>query len=246
METSGIIGNHKVIKTDLIMPSIPPQPDERIIGSPPENPPTDPFDDNAHVPGTIPLGAVSGNITLPNNTEDFSNPSRPKPKDEHFRMDFAGEDAYYYTISSIANNTTIKIKPNTKVVFYFSGSISRNVDIICETDGACEPMSLTIFGTSTESNPQICINGGRRIEAFILAPNYDVGVNGGGNAINYKGAVWAKRWGEATGCSSSAGGSHVHVQQEGTWDAVAGAITMDSQLPPIVNPTGAWTRKEVN
>lgn len=244
---NSIIGNHKVKKTDLTMPSIPPQPQERIIGSPPENPPTDPFDWNAHYPGTIPLGNVSGDITLPDNTEDFTDPSNPKPKDEHFTMPYANvQDAYYYTIDSIANNTTIRIKPNTKVVFYFSGSITRNVNIICETDGMCDPMSLTIFGTATTGNPEICINGNRRIEAFILAPEYNVGVNGGGNAINYKGAVWSKTWGEGNGCSSNAGGNHTHVQQEGTWDDMSALMIEQLQQPPIISPTGAWTRQEVN
>ncbi|TAF11212.1 MAG: hypothetical protein EAZ77_01250 [Nostocales cyanobacterium] len=239
-----IVGNHKVRKTDLIMPSLPDQPDDRVIGSPAD----DPNFDSPHQDGTIPLGAVSGDVTLPVHTDDFSDLSNPKPRDDYFQTDFNGEETYVYSVTSFANNTTLKIKPGEKVAIFLSGSISSNVTITCETEGECNPMDLKIFGTGPVGS-EICVNGNRGIDAFILAPNYIAGVAGGGNrqlngvdAGNFRGAVWVRQWG-SPGCGSSS--QNMLVEQVGTWDDLP-FLEMDGQLPPKIKPTGTWTRNPIN
>lgn len=230
--------------------------------------------DNNHIPGYIPLNSISGNTTvkLPYDGgtthpsyADITNPSGIA--DENFAKDsFAGidDDVYVYKIPSIGgngSNVDIKIRPKTKIAIYVDGNISGKVSITCDetytprtgTDdppAGCSdhnPMNLMIFGTSTQDDAEICIQGNDVIQAFVLAPNYDVGIAGSGSQPgNYQGAVWSKSW----GCNNenATGEATLAVKQVGSWDEIPGRIrgSMIEQYPPEIDATGTWERRESN
>jgi Tfp pilus assembly protein PilX len=250
----------KIDQTEIQLPPVPAAPAVRRIGSPANAPSsTNPFNPNSDRPGHIPLSAISGNttITLPDESANYGI-TPPKVPDSRFRMTHAGvSNVYVYKVPSITGgNVTIRIKPNTKIMLYLDNEIRNNVSIVCETADACNPMDTIIFGTSTASDPKICINGSNSIEAFIFAPNYRVGVASGTpnpvNGIsNFLGAVWSKGWGGpqcgSTGPASDNSG-FLAVQQRGSWQNIPGSIrgNINEQYPPEVDATGSWERKEVD
>ncbi|TAE57156.1 MAG: hypothetical protein EAZ76_05095 [Nostocales cyanobacterium] len=274
---NNIIAPHTARVSDIAMPAIPSDItdiEERVISTPAENPPRltpsdNPFDDEFDQPGYIDLGTINRDITLPDNTEDFSDSSNPKVADGRFRMDLVGkEDVHVYKIDGFGNGTTtVRIRPGAKVAFLLRGNIVNNVSIICDSSRpnlstdtipsnpydspgtSCNPTDIMIYGM--EPTGQICINGNRKIEGFVFAPGYTVGVAGGGNASpgNFVGAVWANQWrGDGGDCPTGGTGSPTtHVVQVGTWDDYPSFVGSEilRQYPPSLNAAAKWEKRPV-
>ena len=99
---------------------------------------------------------------------------------------------------------------------------------------------LKIYGNgSTVTSPHICLSGNASIDAFILAPSYSFGMNGGGNGTAISGAIWTGSY-PSSSCSSSS--NKVIVFQNATWDDVG---LSPQNLPPSVAATQTWNKKKV-
>ncbi len=101
--------------------------------------------------------------------------------------------------------------------------------------------NFKIFGNGPVGS-SICIKGSRNLNAFILAPNYTVGITGGSAIV---GAVWAGAWGTNLDGSNSQCGSvnsNVVVLQNANWDDITGVSPVN--LPPTVQPIQTWNKKE--
>ncbi|MBD2293558.1 hypothetical protein H6G06_08665 [Anabaena sphaerica FACHB-251] len=166
---------------------------------------------------------------------------------------------YVYSVDAIAQNTKLNITPGQKVVIFLTGSINANNVTIthnCTGVTGCKATNFQIFGEATTGNPKICLNGGNYFDAFILAPEYMVGVQGGaGGAGGVNGAVWTKVWGNqgnsanvATGQDGGAGcgsnSSNVVVKQTGDWDQLGGLAP--KYMKPTLDPISGWQRKTIN
>jgi hypothetical protein len=91
----------------------------------------------------------------------------------------------------------------------------------------------------------MCLNGSNTISAFIMAPDYSIGVAGGGNAnpvIN--GNVWAKNWGGTT-CDSSSEKIVVKNDPSITWESLSSlGITVEG-IPPTIDMLSSWQKQKV-
>ncbi|MDX2211842.1 MAG: hypothetical protein SFY66_01010 [Oculatellaceae cyanobacterium bins.114] len=175
---------------------------------------------------------INTNVTLPR-TQDV--PTVKVIRGQTYQV-------YEYDVASlnIANNRSLTIRPGSMVRFYLRGSISRGGDIIHNCTGAsstCTPTNFQIYGYGPQ-NSSICLNGNNRIEAFILAPNYSVGVAGtGGGQGGYFGAVWTRNWSNSGSCGSNT--SNITVTQTANWDFID---TLPQNLPPKLSPASTWER----
>jgi Tfp pilus assembly protein PilX len=263
--------------SDIAMPTMPTEitnMSQRVISSTPQNPATpgslpNPFDARYDRAGFIPLPAITNDITLPDNSENFAITPN-KVADGRFRLTVSGRtDVHAYRVPSIGgSNTTVTIRPGARVAFLLDGDIDRNVNIQCDpnvapqsstyntaamnsTSRRCNPLDIMIFGRASSGN--ICINGNRIIQGFVFAPTYVVGVAGGGSISpgNFQGVVWANQWAAASGggCpTGGTGGSLTHVVQMGEWNDLPTFARgqVSGQYPPIISPTGTWEKQVAN
>ncbi|WP_027403279.1 hypothetical protein [Aphanizomenon flos-aquae] len=158
---------------------------------------------------------------------------------------FGGQSGVYvYQIGDISSEINIPV--GEKVVIFLTGSINKGTDIThnCTDQSNCFPSDLYIFGTG-DSTKSICLNGNNTISAFILAPKYSVGVTGGGDAdpvIN--GNVWASNWG-VPNCDSGSNKTVVKQDPTITWGTLQGVGVSKAILPPTIDITSSWTKKQV-
>ena len=157
---------------------------------------------------------------------------------------------YEYSVPgavNLHNNSSLTITPGKKVVFYLDGNIPKGGDINhdCTAYNAaspatlCKPTDFQIFGYGPAGS-QICRNGNNYLEAFIFAPNYEVGVAGsGGGAGGIKGSVWINDWSNGSGCGSNT--SNIVVEQTANWNELG---LKPRNLPPKIAPTALWQRQE--
>lgn len=144
----------------------------------------------------------------------------------------ASVDLYEYIIDDIAlgGSDQITIRPGERVIFYVTGNIdsSGNADIVhdCGSSTTCKSTDFQIYAgykwnsdstaieidTAPSTAKTLCIKGNATTQAFIFAPNYDVGMTGTGG---YKGSVWANSWGKLQTCGSN--GNKTAVNQTGNW-----------------------------
>ena len=135
--------------------------------------------------------------------------------------------------------------PGEKVIIFLSGSVTgNNFDIAHNCTGysgagTCAPTDLQIFGTKA-SGGQLCLNGNNSAEAFILAPNYTIGVAGGGNSGGFKGAVWTTTWGNGSGCGSQS--INTILVQTAEWSSLG---LTPKNLPPYIDAPSSWTKQAV-
>jgi hypothetical protein len=187
------------------------------------------------VAGTIPLGIINSNLTLP----------RPIDLPEH-RIKFNNRLRYVYSATDIVKgggSTTLTITPGQNVVIFLSGNIDKNVDIIHSCAGVtdCFPTNFQIFGTKA-SGGEICLNGNRFVDAFILAPTYKAGVAGGANDGGINGSIWVDDWSNGANCGSST--NNVVVRQTASWDELIGL--QPKYLKPTIDRITSWQRQNVN
>jgi Tfp pilus assembly protein PilX len=150
------------------------------------------------------------------------------------------------TLTTSANAGSVKPQ---KILFYLSSSgnvgMTGNgaINQICkETNGTttapiCDIDNFQIYayGSSTPTN-NICISGNGILQAFILAPERGVGVNGGGkNPSAIDGAVWAKKW----ACSNS-GSRPLLTQRGGNWGNLGAFLPSAAPPPPTVSAIRNW------
>ncbi|WP_088893054.1 DUF7305 domain-containing protein [Leptolyngbya ohadii] len=203
---------YRAMATNLRMPDPPPRPN--------------------HIPNSLPSSRINDNITLPRASDV------PTPK----TIRGQAVEVYEYRVDSldIANNKTLTITPGTRVTFYLSGNIERGGDIEhnCGSNPNCHPTNFQIFGYGAVGN-SICVNGITYIDAFILAPNYEVGVAGsGGGQGGFRGAVWTRDWSNSGGCGSNT--SNIVFRQTANWEMIEGIVPQN--LPPKLAPISNWER----
>ncbi len=130
-----------------------------------------------------------------------------------------------------ANNTRINITTDG------SGSFGPTPPCNAQCQAVYKPTDFRIFGYGTTSNPsQMCVNGNRVIEAFILAPKYAIGRTG---TARFTGSVWVDGFMNATSCG--VGNTNLVVTQNGTWSDFG---LTPSNLPPQISPPQTWTKLE--
>lgn len=196
------------------------------------------------------------------------NDDDPQDSDGVYHYLWGVDTSQNNSISLNGGNKTIRIKPGEKVTFYLQGDIdlSGNANIIhaCKDaegntifEGDCElkPTNFQIFGGDGDDKPDeggykggttefICLSGSSRVQAFIFAPEADVGVGGGGKDGNdgvdksnagITGTVWADSWNDE--CGSNA--SKTLVTQNASWDE----LPVSPQRK--IAPASRWKRKNV-
>ncbi|MBD2119038.1 MULTISPECIES: hypothetical protein [Microcystis] len=119
--------------------------------------------------------------------------------------------AYEYIVYDInlSGSDQITITPGERVVFYVKGNINGAIKHDCSSVSpptVCKPGNLQIYADGEAGDliggtpdPEICLRGSERLEAFIFAPNYSLGKTGTGAFV---GAAWGKNWGKNSGCAS--------------------------------------------
>ncbi|MBC8120757.1 MAG: hypothetical protein H7Y22_02835 [Gemmatimonadaceae bacterium] len=217
---------HQVLHTNLSFPALPAKPLVDI---------------------NLPLGSLSlngGRTTISLN----SNLTLPRGTDIPVTKVVDGQSiqVYEYHIAGdfdIAGSARLTVTPGAKVYFYLDGDIpSPSGDIMhdCGSNTSCKPTDFHIYGYGP-SGSEICTNGVGYIEAFILAPNYSVGVAGsGGGQGGIEGALWANSWSNNGGCGSNT--SNIVATQAANWNQLA--AFPPQQLPPRVAPLQSWQRQE--
>jgi Tfp pilus assembly protein PilX len=220
-----IVGsNFSAQKTDLSMPTLPEMP----------------------TTGVINLGTISTNTTIPVTTGP--NASRHTP------INFMGQSTYVYSVDGMtgSGNTTLSVTAPNNVVIFLNGNIDKNIivdycrDVTGNRVSNCDPMNFKIFGRGPVGS-FICLNGNRYLEAFILAPNYTVGVAGGGSGGGVKGAVWTRSWSNPNSstvegdCASNT--ANVVVEQQGSWSSLG---LQPKYLKPTIDRITSWQRQNVN
>lgn len=232
---------NKACITTYTMPSPPPKP--------------------ANIPNN--LGAWTGTLLLPRSTDTATTET----------INGLSRKVYRYSASSInlqQGSATMTIRtgdynPTSQVfntgqtpvmvIIYLDGNIEKGGDVIhsCKNPPTstgqaitnCNPTDFQIFGYAPASNPppKICLTGNEIIEAFILAPNYVVGVAGsGGGAGGIKGTVWANSWNNGGGCGSNT--QNTVVVQTSNWYEVAN-FGIPLPTAPRIARISTWQRQEV-
>lgn len=140
----------------------------------------------------------------------------PRPEEDTKDSDHFVDGAYHYEVNditisgkdNITINTTSDAEPNGAPVYlYVDGDITMNGKGSFENRNTAEgenngsppnPASFRIYGTGSKQD--FTINGnGTATSTFVYAPNATVGVNGGPEDPNFRGAVWAKEWNGSSG-----------------------------------------------
>ncbi len=152
------------------------------------------------------------------------------------------QQVYAYKIPGSLAKATITVPAGQKVYIWLDGSIEKNSELRhdCGNVSGCKPTDVQIYASgsaiTSPTVPSMCLNGNRELHAFILAPNYTIGVTGGGA---FKGSLWAKSWGGVQSCNSSS--NHTVVNQTGNWAELAGVLPA-STLPPKLDKITSWQR----
>ncbi len=198
-----------------------------------------------YITPTNTLNNPSGNITLPRSGDTAV---------ARTLQSGATVNIYEYCVNQInaSGNNTITITPGQRVTFYLQGVINGNNEMVheCGTNTSCKPADFQIFaygqpvmsGSTVVSRPQICLNGNRKLEAFILAPQYTIGISGGGGgAGGVKGTVWAYDWSNGGGCGSNT--SNIVVEQTASWGDMYG-LGLPQNQPPAIQNLASWQRQQ--
>jgi hypothetical protein len=171
-----------------------------------------PFPDLPPKPTDLPSGQRNLELTSP---ETF-----PRPGDTP-----SSSGAYEYIVNNIdlSGSDQITITAGERVVFYVIGNINGAIKHDCSSVSpptVCKPGNLQIYADGEAGDliggtpdPEICLRGSQRLEAFIFAKYYSLGKTGTGAFV---GAVWGKNWGKISGCGSP--DNAVAVTQGVEWD----------------------------
>lgn len=205
---------YKTLQHSVIFPNLPSQP--------------------SPIPNTLTFSKKSTFI-LPDTTNDIASTKN-------------GKTVYEYYVTNIPAGANITITSGQKVIFYLNGNIEKGTDIThsCPLDVSgnklpgCDSTDFKIFGYGS-SGSYVCLNGNNHIDAFIFAPDYSAGVNGGGSGGGFYGSLWVKDFTNAPSCSSSS--SHTVVFQSADWTSLG---LTPKNLPPTITPISSWQRQEAS
>jgi hypothetical protein len=227
-QTNTTTGPYKFRKAPMAVPSLPPRPT-----IPPQNI----------------IGSINGDMTLPKGGDIATTETINGVQTKIYR--YAVGSISLSGQNKLSINTVNTIKPFSpsgspspssttlpqKVIFYLDDNATVDVtgkagiiNNCINTDNTlgipCNINNFQINAYGNDPNNKICVSGNGTTYAFINAPGYTVGVNGGGAVDGaIYGAVWAKVWGG--GCSN---GNHLHLNQNGSdWANLA------PFLPPLTS-----------
>ncbi|MBE9174679.1 hypothetical protein IQ225_03975 [Synechocystis salina LEGE 06155] len=211
-----LVGNKKAYKASFPMPDIPAQPT---------------------IPSNQIFSGISSSMTLPRTNSAGTITDTPS------------NGTYYYRVNGNINlngSNTLTITPGQKVIIYLNGDIVRGTNIAHNCASAasgvnCTPSNFRIYGISTASDPELCLNGSDIVNGFILAPNYKAGVNGNGKFV---GSLWVKSWGKISNCGSS--GNQVVLEQNETWDKLPPELQPMKMSTPAFQGITSWQEQEVS
>lgn len=157
-----------------------------------------PFPDLPPKPTDLPEEQRNLELTSP---ETFPRPGDTKSP--------SGAYEYFVNNINLSGSDQITITAGERVVFYVIGNINGAIKHDCSSVSpptVCKPGNLQIYAYGEAGDliggtpdPEICLRGSERLEAFIFAPNYSLGKTGTGAFV---GAAWGKNWGKNSGCAS--------------------------------------------
>jgi len=207
------------------------------------------------------LNESDGNLVLPNeaNNPDDDDDGNPDNQDQNGRFYYIVDD-----IDLNGNNQRIRIAAGAQVTLYltqdmeFGGSagLEHDCDPYNQNCDNFQPANFQIYGgdgdpinngdindkggyTSNNVNngltERICLSGDSTADAFILAPEAEVGVNGTGNGDGFRGTVWAENWSEGGNCGSST--DQVAITQAGNWQ------NLPIRLPRRIDSPTSWQQR---
>ncbi len=179
---------------------------------------------------------MTSDMTFPRSTDD------PTRKRTIGSPDYVPVYEYIVTNINLSGGRNITITPGKKVIFYVQGDVSSTsnggIKHDCssvEEGTTCEPTNFQIFAynTSNSNNPQICLKGNSRLDAFIFAPDYLIGKTAD---VQYYGSIWGKSWGKIANCGSnniSSNPPSYSFEQKGQWSSLYNDLKPAVPLPKI-------------
>lgn len=190
-----------------------------------------------------------------------------------YTTDSNGNKVYHYLIRSnnqgesidlVGGSQILQIDPTTKVRFYLEGNINLGgnsaLNHDCTGISGCRPSDFHIYGgdgNNTTYNidgddekitDEICISGDSTVDAFILAPEANAAVDGGGDNggdgiddnAGFTGTLWVKSWYSSdSNCGSST--SKTLITQNANWSELDTIVR-----PRTMTPAQEWQRKGAN
>lgn len=181
----------------------------------------------------------------------------PRGGDKTITRKIDGQDVefYEYQINNIEleDGETIQIDSSkgARVIFFVTGKIQfdgdSKIEHICEAGKECAPASFQIFASNSGEpklpDPQIClpIGDGKQLAAFIFAPDYALGIQGGGQV---KGAMWGKSWGKINGCQGN--NSTGAIVQGVAWDDILVNKPGPLKELPQIGRIMAWCEEAID
>lgn len=139
---------------------------------------------------------------------------------------------YEYAVTSIglSGNNSRTIQPGCKVRLHVLGDITMSgnagLEHNCSNNSNCKFINFQIFGYGGTNN-KVLLNGNGKIHAFIYAPDYYGGVNGGGNSGGFVGSLWMREW-------DASSTNHLVLKQEATWSDIPAELRPETSPEEIV------------
>lgn len=188
------------------------------------------------------LPAIPPSNTLPSNQQNLeltSSETFPRTGDK----DTGGVYEYIVDNINLSSSDKITITPGQRVVFYVRGNINGAIEHNCGVVIDCKPGNLKIYAYNQlkYTNPQICLRGNQRLEAFIFAPEYSLGKTDTGALV---GAAWGKNWGKISGCASD--NNAVAVTQGVEWDDLPSLKPNPLKTLPQLGKIANWCEEPID
>lgn len=197
-----------------------------------------------------------GDVALTKQTIGYEDPN-----DSANNVDPQDVSVYEYIVTNInlSGGRNITITPGKKVIFYVQGNIRSTGDggikhdcSSVEEGATCRPTDVQIFAYNTQDSdsPQICLKGSSRLDAFIFAPDYLIGIFApdpvaGETGTDYRGGIWGKSWGKIANCGSN--NSVTAVVQQGQWAWLYKDLKLKPAVPlPKIGQVRNWREVPIN
>ncbi|AFZ44237.1 hypothetical protein PCC7418_2074 [Halothece sp. PCC 7418] len=194
-------------------------------------PPVTPYD----------LGAITSATTLPLNLPSESPAIVHDETSSHYD---SATDTYYYQADYIymSGSDLLEIENGKNVALYVQGRTGKDVDFKGSSglvNNNANPTSFSLYGATSDVD-QMCLSGNNLLEAFVLAPDANVGVNGSGGSLKFAGALWIDKWRWDGVCSSNPSGTL--IAQDVTWSEIPTSLRAEIDGFEKVNPLASWQR----
>jgi hypothetical protein len=172
------------------------------------------------------------------------------------RTQDGSREVYEYVVDAIdlKGNQVIIITPGAKVTFFVRGNIdiggTAGIRHNCTGVSNCKPTDFQIYGlaqdltpTNLADNPYINLSGNSELDAFIFAPDYDAGVNGGSVGAVLRGSLWVNTWSKTSETSSSS--QHVAILQTAQWAELPSSVQPPMDLVKL-GSISSWKEESVD